>query len=734
MRIMSINYNENFKTFHLRTKNTSYVLKVMETGHLSHLYWGRKLKADNLEYFFRRRCFGSFAANTDNISGFQLELIPQECPTFGATDLRSPSLEFQYEDGTSATDLRYNSHRIYEGKQRLSGLPAVYVESAEEATSLEITLVDSLKNLEVILIYNVFENFDAITRSLKIVNNSGEKINIERVLSANVDFTTDEFDFIQLSGSWGRERHILRNPLRSGSQAIESRRGASSHAQNPFMALCSKDANEEYGDVYGFSLVYSGNFLANVEVDMYRNARAQIGINPFDFKWLLESKEEFQAPEVVLVYSSKGLNGMSQIYHNLYRKRLCRGNYRDKVRPILINNWEATYFDFNEVKIKEIAKEASKLGMELFVLDDGWFGNRNDDKSSLGDWFVNEEKLKGGLSKLAKDINNMGLKFGLWFEPEMISPISKLYEKHPNWCIHIPGRTRSQARSQLILDLSMKEVCDYIIESVSKILESSNISYVKWDMNRNMTEVGSLGLTSERQRETAHRYILGLYRVMEEITSRFPNVLFESCSGGGGRFDPGILYYMPQTWTSDDTDAIERLKIQFGTSMVYPPISMGCHVSAIPNHQANRTTPLETRGVSAMAGNFGYELDITKLSEEEKEELKEQINLYKEIRETVQFGTLYRLKSPFNSNEVAWMMISEDKNEVVVSYVRQWALVNESFRNLKLTALDKDSEYEIIGEDIVLSGDELMYIGLNIPELYGDYVSKLWRLKRKTLK
>ena len=707
---------------------------MLETGHISHLYWGRKLKADNLEYFFRRRCFGSFCADTDNISGFQLELIPQECPTFGATDLRSPSLEFQYEDGTSATDLRYKSHRIYEGKQRLSGLPAVYVESEEEATSLEITLVDSLKNLEVVLTYNVFEDFDAITRSLKIVNNSGEKINIERVLSANVDFTTDEFDFIQLSGSWGRERHILRNPLRSGSQAIESRRGASSHAQNPFMALCSKDANEEYGDVYGFNLVYSGNFLANVEVDMYRNARAQIGINPFDFKWLLESKEEFQAPEVVLVYSSKGLNGMSQIYHNLYRKRLCRGNYRDKVRPILINNWEATYFDFNEVKIKEIAKEASKLGMELFVLDDGWFGNRNDDKSSLGDWFVNEGKLKGGLSKLAKDINNMGLKFGLWFEPEMISPISKLYEKHPNWCIHIPGRTRSQARSQLILDLSRKEVCDYIIESVSKILESANISYVKWDMNRNMTEVGSLELTSERQRETAHRYILGLYRVMEEITSRFPNILFESCSGGGGRFDPGMLYYMPQTWTSDDTDAIERLKIQFGTSMVYPPISMGCHVSAVPNHQANRTTPLETRGVSAMAGNFGYELDITKLSEEEKEELKEQISLYKEIRGTVQFGTLYRLKSPFNSNEVAWMMISEDKNEVVVSYVRQWALVNESFSNLKLTALDKDSEYEIIGEDIVLSGDELMYIGLNIPELYGDYVSKLWRLKRKTLK
>ncbi|WP_300261299.1 alpha-galactosidase [Clostridium sp.] len=730
---MGINYNEDFNTFHLKTKNTSYVFKIMETGHLGHLYWGRKLKANNLEYFFRRRYFGSFCADTDNISGFQLELLHQECSTFGATDLRSPSLEFQYEDGTSATDLRYKSYRVYEGKQKLSGLPAVYVERDEEATSLEIILVDSLKSLEVILTYNVFEEFDAITRSLKIVNNSDEKINIERVLSANVDFITDQFDFIQLSGSWGRERHILRNPLRSGSQAIESRRGASSHAQNPFMALCSKDANDEYGDVYGFSLVYSGNFLANVEVDMYRNARAQIGINPFDFKWLLESKEEFQSPEAVLVYSSKGLNGMSQIYHNLYRKRLCRGKYRDKVRPILINNWEATYFDFNEVKIKEIAKEASKLGMELFVLDDGWFGNRNDDKSSLGDWFVNEDKLKGGLNKLANDINNMGLEFGLWFEPEMISPISKLYEKHPNWCIHIPGRTRSQARRQLILDLSRKEVCDYIIESISKVLESANISYVKWDMNRNMTEVGSLGLISERQRETAHRYILGLYRVMEKITSRFPNILFESCSGGGGRFDPGMLYYMPQTWTSDDTDAIERLKIQFGTSMVYPPISMGCHVSEVPNHQANRITSLETRGVSAMAGNFGYELDITKLSEEEKEKLKEQISLYKEIRETVQFGTLYRLKSPFNSNEVAWMIISEDENDIVVSYVRQWGLINENFRNLKLTALDNDSEYEIIGEDIIISGDELMYIGLNIPELQGDYVSRLWRLKKKVL-
>ena len=730
MRIMGINYNKNFKTFHLRTENTSYILKVMETGHLSHLYWGKRLNTDNLEYFYRRKAFGSFCAETKDSSGFQLELTPQECATFGATDLRSPSLEFLYEDGTSATDLRYKSYSIYKGKSKLLGLPYVYCENEEEVTTLEITLFDSLKNLEVILTYNVFENFDAITRSLKIINNSNENISIERVLSANIDFSKDDFDFIQLSGAWGRERHIFRNPLRSGSQAIESRRGASSHAQNPFMALCSRDTNEEYGEVYGFSLVYSGNFLANVEVDMYRNARAQIGINPFDFRWLLKPKEEFQAPEVVLVYSSKGLNHMSKLYHNLYRNRLCRGKYRDRVRPILINNWEATYFDFNESKIKEIAKEASTLGMELFVLDDGWFGNRNDDKSSLGDWFVNENKLKGGLNKLAKDINNMGLEFGLWFEPEMISPISKLYEMHPDWCIHIPGRSRSEARNQLVLDLSRKEVCDYIIETISKVLESANISYVKWDMNRNMTEVASLGLPKERQRETFHRYILGLYRVMDEITSRFPNILFESCSGGGGRFDPGILYYMPQTWTSDDTDAIERLKIQFGTSLVYPSISMGCHVSAVPNHQVGRVTSLNTRGVTAMAGNFGYELDITKLSSEEKLELKEQINLYKEIRETIQFGTLYRLKSPFKDSEVAWMFISEDENEVVVSYVRPLALVNENFRSLKLTALDKNSKYEIIGEDVVLKGEELMYIGLNIPELYGDYVSKMWRLRK----
>ena len=659
-----------------------------------------------------------------------LEAIPQEYPGYGSTDLRSPSIELQFADGTTATDFRYDSHNIYLGKNKLNGLPSTYVEDEKEATTLELILVDSLKNVKLILSYSVFEEFDAITRSVKIINESSDEVKITRILSANIDFRDSDYELIQLSGAWARERHIVRSKIRSGSQSVESRRGSSSHAQNPFMALVRKDTTEQNGDAYGFSLVYSGNFLANVEVDMYENARAQIGINPFDFTWILEEGEAFTAPEAVLVYSNEGLTGMSHIYNCLYGKRLCRGEYRDKIRPILINNWEATYFDFNEIKIKEIAKEAKNLGMELFVLDDGWFGKRDDDNSSLGDWFVNEDKLKGGLNKLATEINEMGLQFGLWFEPEMVSPISELYKEHPDWCLHIPGRNRSEARRQLILDFSREDVCNYIIEKISEVLSSAPISYVKWDMNRNMSEIGSAKLPANRQREVAHRYMLGLYKVLEEITTRFPDVLFESCSGGGGRFDPGMLYYMPQTWTSDNTDAIERLKIQFGTSMVYPNASIGCHVSAVPNHQVDRITPIETRGVVAMSGNFGYELDITKLPECEKEIIKEQVKLYKEIRETIQFGKYYRLSSPFENNDAAWMYISKDCEEIIVSFVRTLAKPNPKFVSLKLVGLDENSDYEILGENLIVGGDELMNIGLNVPELKGDYQAKMWRLKK----
>ena len=727
---MAIVYDASSKTFNLSTSKTSYVLKVLGSNHVAHVYWGKKIKAKNLDYVLRSKNWGSFLTNTDNIDDFMLEMTPQEYPGYGSTDLRTPAVELQFSDGTSATDFRYESHNIYAGKNKLNNLPATYVEDENEAMTLELTLVDSLKNVKLILSYSVFEEFDAITRSVKIINESNEDVNINRVLSANVDFRDSDYELLQLSGAWARERHIIRKEIRSGSQSIGSRRGSSSHAQNPFMALVRKDTTEQHGEVYGFSLIYSGNFLANVEVDMYENARAQIGINPFDFTWLLKSKEEFTAPEAVLVYSNEGLTGMSHIYNCLYGKRLCKGKYRDEVRPILINNWEATYFDFNETKIKEIAREATNLGMELFVLDDGWFGKRDDDNSSLGDWFVNEEKLKGGLNKLATEINEMGLQFGLWFEPEMVSPISELYKEHPDWCIHIPGRNRSEARRQLILDYSREDVCNYIIEKISEVLSSAPISYVKWDMNRNMSEIGSAKLPANRQREVAHRYILGLYKVLEEITTRFPDVLFESCSAGGGRFDPGMLYYMPQTWTSDNTDAIERLKIQFGTSMVYPNASIGCHVSAVPNHQVDRITPIETRGVVAMSGNFGYELDITKLPESEKEIIKEQVKLYKEIRETIQFGKCYRLSSPFENNDIAWMFISKDCEEIIVSFVRTLAKPNSKFISLKLVGLDESSKYEILGENIIVGGDELMNIGLNVPELKGDYQAKMWRLKK----
>ena len=727
---MAIVYDASSKTFNLSTSKTSYVLKVLDSNHVAHVYWGKKIKAKNLDYVLRSKNWGSFLTNTDNIDDFMLEMTPQEYPGYGSTDLRTPAVELQFSDGTSATDFRYESHNIYAGKNKLNNLPATYVEDENEAMTLELTLVDSLKNVKLILSYSVFEEFDAITRSVKIINESNEDVNINRVLSANVDFRDSDYELLQLSGAWARERHIIRKEIRSGSQSIGSRRGSSSHAQNPFMALVRKDTTEQHGEVYGFSLIYSGNFLANVEVDMYENARVQIGINPFDFTWLLKSKEEFTAPEAVLVYSNEGLTGMSHIYNCLYGKRLCKGKYRDEVRPILINNWEATYFDFNETKIKEIAREATNLGMELFVLDDGWFGKRDDDNSSLGDWFVNEEKLKGGLNQLATEINEMGLQFGLWFEPEMVSPISELYKEHPDWCIHIPGRNRSEARRQLILDYSREDVCNYIIEKISEVLSSAPISYVKWDMNRNMSEIGSAKLPANRQREVAHRYILGLYKVLEEITTRFPDVLFESCSGGGGRFDPGMLYYMPQTWTSDNTDAIERLKIQFGTSMVYPNASIGCHVSAVPNHQVDRITPIETRGVVAMSGNFGYELDITKLPESEKEIIKEQVKLYKEIRETIQFGKCYRLSSPFENNDIAWMFISKDCEEIIVSFVRTLAKPNSKFISLKLVGLDESSKYEILGENIIVGGDELMNIGLNVPELKGDYQAKMWRLKK----
>lgn len=726
---MPIIYNEKERIFHMKSSNTSYIIQIYKTGHVVNLFWGKKI--NSLSFNSKDITSQSNFDTEDDI--LPIDNIFQEYPGYGNGDFRSPAYQVQQENGSRITDLRYSSHRIIKGKPVLKDLPATYVEDDKEAETLELTLLDNLIGLKVVLIYTIYEKLNAITRSAKIINEGKQKLRLLRALSMSVDFDNDNYDMLQLSGAWGREKHVYRRALVPGFQSVESKRGISSHQHNPFIALMSKNSDEVNGDIYGFNLVYSGNFIAQIEVDQVNTTRVSLGINPFDFSWQLNTNEEFQTPEVVMVYSSIGLGEMSRIYHRLYRTRLCRGIYRDKERPILVNNWEATYFNFNEEKIKNIAHAGKELGIELFVLDDGWFGKRDSDNSSLGDWIVDKSKLPKGLDDLAKSINAIGLKFGLWFEPEMVSPNSDLYRAHPDWCIHVADRNPAQGkfqRTQLVLDLSRQEVCDEIIKMVSDILKSAPISYVKWDMNRAISDMGSASLPAERQSELAHRYVLGLYRVMDKITSDFPAVLFESCCSGGGRFDAGILYYMPQTWTSDDTDAVERLKIQYGTSIVYPASTMGAHVSNVPNHQVSRITGLEIRGNVAMSGNFGYELDLTKFTKEERELAKKQIIQYKEIRHIVQFGDFYRLLSPFEGNETAWMLVTQDKTEAFVAYFKVLAVPNSISRRVKFQGLNPDFNYEVLGLGMILGGDEFMNIGIDTGKLNGDFQSITWILNK----
>lgn len=727
---MGIFIDEKELIFHLQAGSTSYIMKVFEGKYLAHVYWGKQLEPFiDMENALLSRNIG-FSPNPDKKNrSYSLDFLCQEYPTGCDTDYRIPAISAVYADGSRTVELMFKDYRVIKGKPKLIGLPAVYVEREEEADTLELILEDSIKGLKVILRYTAYQEWNVITRSVEVINEGRERIILEKVVSASVDFETAEYDFMTFPGAWGRERHIEKAPLRSGIQSIESRRGASSHQLNPFFVLAEKSANETYGETYGFHLVYSGNFTGGVEVDQIFKARAWIGLNDYDFSWILESRESFQAPEAVLVYSSCGLGEMSRTYHRLYRKRLMRGKYRDKARPVLVNNWEATYFDFKEETILGLAKQAADLGVELLVLDDGWYGKRNHDDCSLGDWYENKEKLPNGIAGLAEKVKEYGLLFGLWFEPEMVSPDSDLYREHPDWCIHVPARERTECRNQLTLDLSRKEVCDYIVKAVSHILDTADIRYVKWDMNRHMSGLGSAGLLAERQKEMPHRYMLGLYDVLERIVSSHPNVLFESCSGGGGRFDPGMLYYMPQTWTSDDTDAVERLFIQYGTSMAYPTLAMGAHVSAVPNHQVGRVTSLKMRGDVAMSGNFGYELDFMKFTEEEKEEVRSQIAQYKEIREWLQFGDFYRLKSPFEGNDTAWQIISEDKRNVFAAYFRVLCKVNPGISRMKFTALEPEAVYEVVGEGKNLRGAQLMEIGL-VVEFEKDFQSRVWRLCR----
>lgn len=713
---MGIVFNEKEMLFNLKTKSTSYMMGVYE-GYLVHAYYGKRIEhedslTDALGFgAYRVKSFMARDFKEDGRSpGLCLESLPQEYAAFNS-DIREPALHIQYDDGSAYSLLKYEGHKIYKGKKPLCGMPAVYCEEGDDVESIDITLADELKGLKVVLTYSVFSDYDAITRSVKVINESEGKMSVKKAMSASVDFTRSDFDMTSLYGAWAKERRPDKKALFHGTQRIESTRGSSSHNQNPFIAISSKDATDFAGEVYGFSLVYSGNFEAGASVDAYNETRVNIGINSFDFSWLLEPGEEFLTPEAVLVYSDAGFNGMSQRYHKLYRNRLCRGKYRDLSRPLLINNWEATYMSFDEEKLLSIAKKANEAGIELFVLDDGWFGKRNSDNSSLGDWFVNREKLPNGIDGLAKKINALGMKLGLWFEPEMISYDSELYRAHPDWCIHLKGRERLESRQQLILDLSRDEVTDYVIKAVSDVLSSANIEYVKWDMNRNMSEVGNEVLPPERQRELPHRYMLGLYRALETLTSRFPNVLFEGCSGGGGRFDPGMLYYSPQIWTSDNSDAIERLYIQEGTYTVYPPSAMGAHVAAVPNHQMGRTTPIATRGAVAMCGQFGYELDLNKLSEEELEQVKEQVKLYKEISPIIHSSEYSRIKSVYTDGYSAWQFKAEDGEHVILMMCNTLTHANPESDFVKMRNLDKDAMYKERFTGRCVRGEYLMNVG-----------------------
>ena len=760
---MAIIFHKQSKCFHLYNNEVSYIMRIMENGQLENLYYGKKIHdKEDFAYFHDEAMRSQMSVCIPEPGLLSMQYTRQEYPSYGTGDYRSPAVTIAQENGSRIIDFKYAGHEIYSGKKEILPLPATYVEEKEEAETLEVTLHDNVMDTDLILSYTIYEAYPVITRNTKFVHKGKEKIVLERAMSASVEFLDMDYEMVQLSGGWSRERYVKNRKLEMGIQSIQSLNGTCCGAEhNPFFALKRPHTTESQGEVYGFSLVYSGNYLGQVEVSTFDMTRVMMGINPEDFSWELKSGESFQTPEVVMVYSDKGLNKMSQTYHRLYRKRLMHGEWRDKARPILLNNWEATYFDFNEEKILTIAKKAKEAGVELFVLDDGWFGARNDDYRGLGDWYVNLEKLPDGISGLSKKVEELGLKFGLWVELEMVNKDSDLYRAHPDWLISAPNRFESHARHQNVLDFSRNEVVDYIYEMIAKVIRESSISYIKWDMNRYMSEPYSKGSAPCEQGKVMHKYILGVYDLYTRLTTEFPHILFESCASGGARFDPAMLYFAPQTWCSDDTDASERTKIQYGTSYVYPIVSMGSHVSAVPNHQMHRITPIETRANVAYFGTFGYELDLNLLSDAEIETVKKQIAFMKEHRELIQMdGDFYRLLSPFEGNETAWMVVSSDKTQAVAAFYQRLNKVNASWLRLKLDGLDANTKYEVscdmapvtsydakiaeayghkTDEDSVKTyqayGDELMSAGIPIDreELNkkgGDFASLLYTLKK----
>ncbi|WMC91526.1 alpha-galactosidase [Kineothrix sp. MB12-C1] len=734
---MAIIFSEQTREFHLFNHQISYIMKVLPNGQMGNLYYGKKIKHKNNYSYLLEGGHRSLAVYCEeNEYFFSPQYTRMEYPCTGMGDFREPAFELLQENGSRITNFQYQSHIIYKGKNRLSGLPALYVEDEDEAETIEITLTDSLLKVDCILQYSIFRDYPVIARSVKFYNHGNEKVTLDRVLSASIDLPDAEYEMIQLSGAWARERDVICRKLNVGVQGINSRRGISSAEQNPFIALKRPETNEFSGEAIGFSLIYSGNHMESVEVDTCNMSRIQIGIHPEGFSWLLKPEESFQSPEAVLVYSDQGMNGMSQTFHRIYRSRLVRGLWRDRERPILINNWEATGPQFTERQVLDIASTAKKMGIELFVLDDGWFGKRDDDKSGLGDWYVTDyDKLPEGIEGLAKKINAMGMDFGLWFEPEMINKDSDLFREHSDWILSAPGRKASPSRNQYVLDFTSEKVVEYIYNLMERVLMNAPITYVKWDMNRYLSEVYSTAHKAGEQGKVFHKYILGVYRLYELLIEKFPEVLFESCSSGGARFDPGMLYYAPQTWTSDNTDAIERIKIQYGTSFVYPLSSIGAHVSEVPNQQVGRVTPLETRGNVAQFGMLGYELDLQRLTERERQIIKEQVEFHKKYRKLIMSGDFYRLQNPFEGKAGAWMVVSQDKNEAFVGFYKILSIANEEWIRLKLTGLDENKRY-ILDEDESewFGGDELMHAGMVIckEDLCGrgrDFSSRIYRLK-----
>lgn len=718
-----ITYNDESRVFVLRTNNSMYQMQVINYDTLVHLYYGANIGDTEITHrlMFLDRGFSGNPYEAGDDRTFSLDVLPQEYSGYGNGDYRINSLEVEHEDGSDAVHLRYESHRMWEGKYSLKGLPCMYG-SEDDAETLEITLYDRISNLKVHLLYGVFPKLDVITRAVRMENQGENPVKIQRAMSMEMDYPNRHMDFIHFYGRHTMERQMERLPLHHGVQSVESKRGMSSHQHNPFIILCDKKTTEKHGECYGYALAYSGNHRCEIEVDQMEQTRVVMGIHPYHFSYRLEQGDTFETPEVIIAYSSEGLGKLSRIYHDAYRSNLIRSKYVHSPRPILVNNWEATYFDFNEEKLFNIAKTAKEIGLDMFVLDDGWFGNRNSDYTSLGDWQVNEDKIRGGLPKLVERINGLGMKFGLWIEPEMVSEDSELYRNHPDWILRIPERRMNRSRSQLNLDITRKEVRDYVMQKIFAVLDSCKVDYIKWDMNRSVDNVFSSALPAERQGEVFHRYVLGVYEMMERLVTRYSDLLFENCAGGGGRFDAGMLYYSPQIWCSDNTDAIDRLRIQYGTSFGYPIGAMGAHVSVCPNHGTGRITPFDTRAVVASAGTFGYELDLAKLSDEEKEMARRHIQEYKEMEMLVLNGDYYRLTNPYRNHEyVLWQFVSKDKKETIVNGVMLRNESNPHIHLVYLEGLEPDKHYRDADTGAVYTGAALMYAGVPLPVGRGDY-------------